>query len=128
MGDQSGSVRIWDLVKNQREGGDRPAHGTIGDLIFTPDKQFLITGGDHPMSQSNPTAVNLLINRQVVDTATGNNSADMDWVSWDVSKYKGQQATIQVVDQNDGSSGWGHIILDDIVFSPLAAAPMRWAP
>jgi levanase len=103
-----------------------PAEGTITSQTFTINSNyidFLIAGGDHPMSQPNPTALNLLINGQVVDTATGNNSGDMDWVSWDVSKYKGQQATIQVVDENDGSSGWGHIILDDIVFSPTAAAP-----
>ncbi len=103
-----------------------PAEGTITSPTFTINSNyidFLIAGGDHPMSQPNPTTVNLLINGQVVDTATGNNSGDMDWVSWDVSKYKGQHATMQVVDENDGSSGWGHIIVDDIVFSPIAAAP-----
>lgn len=103
-----------------------PAEGTITSPTFTINSDyvdFLIAGGDHPMSEPNPTAINLLINGQVVETATGNNSPNMDWVSWNVTQYKGEQATIQVVDENDGSSGWGHVIVDDLVFSPVAAAP-----
>ena len=55
------------------------------------------------MGQPCPTAVNLLINGKIVASATGNNSGDMDWVNWQVAKYRGQQAQIQVVDENDGS-------------------------
>jgi levanase len=103
-----------------------PAQGTITSPTFTINSDyidFLIAGGDHPMSGANPTAVNLLVGGKVVATATGNNSGAMDWVSWNVAPYKGQQATIQVIDQNDGSSGWGHLIVDEIVFSPSAAQP-----
>jgi levanase len=103
-----------------------PAEGTITSAAFTIDSDyidFLIAGGDHPMDQPNPTAVNLLINGAVVATATGKNSGDMDWTSWNVARYKGQQATIQVVDQNNGSAGWGHLMVDHIVFSSAAAAP-----
>jgi WD40 repeat protein len=46
VGDQSGSVRVWNLAKNQREGADRPAHRAFGDLIFSPDNKLLITGGE----------------------------------------------------------------------------------
>jgi WD40 repeat protein len=45
MGDRNGSVRLWNLAKDERVGGDIAAHKTIGDLIFTPDKKFLLTGG-----------------------------------------------------------------------------------
>jgi WD40 repeat protein len=46
MGDNGGTVRIWSVAKNERLGGDLPAHKAIGDLILTPDKKFLITGGE----------------------------------------------------------------------------------
>ncbi|HEU5429794.1 MAG TPA: GH32 C-terminal domain-containing protein [Actinocrinis sp.] len=103
-----------------------PAEGTITSPAFTVNSNyidFLIAGGDHPMDQPNPTAINLLINGGVVATATGKNSGEMDWTSWNVAQYKGQQATIQVVDQNNGSTGWGHLMVDHIVFSSAAAAP-----
>jgi fructan beta-fructosidase len=103
-----------------------PAEGTITSPAFTIGSDyidFLIAGGDHPMDQPNPTAINLLVNGNVVATATGKNSGEMDWTSWNVAAYKGQQAAIQVVDQNDGSTGWGHLMADHIVFSSAAAAP-----
>src|SRR5262249_7888099 len=41
-----GNVRIWNITKGERVGGDLPAYqGDIGDLIFTPDRKQLITGG-----------------------------------------------------------------------------------
>ncbi len=105
-----------------------PAEGTITSPQFTINSNyidFLVAGGDHPMSQPNPTAINLVVNGRVVATTTGNNSGNMDWVSWNVTQYKGQQATIQVVDDNDGSTGWGHIMVDEIVFSAEAAHPYQ---
>ena len=39
-------------------------------------------------------------------------------------RYQGQQAQIQVVDQNDGSTGWGHLMVGDIVFAD-ASRPRR---
>ena len=45
----------------------------------------------------------------------------MNWASWNVSALKGQQAQIQILDQNTG--GWGHINVDNIVFSDQAAQP-----
>ncbi|MGH3417155.1 MAG: glycoside hydrolase family 32 protein, partial [Actinocrinis sp.] len=101
------------------------AEGTITSPAFTVTSNyidFVTAGGDHPMSRPNPTAINLLIDGKVVASATGNGGPDMDWTSWNVARYKGRQAVIQVVDQNDGSSGWGRLIVDDLVFSPVAAA------
>jgi fructan beta-fructosidase len=103
-----------------------PAEGTITSPAFTVNSDyidFLIAGGDHPWGQQNPTAINLMVNGQVVATATGDNSPNMRWVSWNVAQYAGQTATIQVVDQNSGDTGWGHIMVDDIIFSGQAAAP-----
>lgn len=97
-----------------------PGEGTITSPTFTVDSPYIdlqLAGGEHPMSQPNPTAVNLLIGGKVVATATGNNTGTLTWTNWDTSAYQGQQAQIQVVDQNDGSQGWGHLMVGDIVFA-----------
>ena len=104
------------------------AEGTITSPTFTvssDDIDFLVGGGDHPEGQPNPTAVNLLIGGKVVASATGAASGDLNWVSWATARYRGQQAQIQVVDDNDGTggAGWGHLMVDDIVFANQAAAP-----
>jgi WD40 repeat protein len=47
LGDGGGSVRVWQVAKGERLGGDLPAHTAIGDLIFLRDKErkLLVTGG-----------------------------------------------------------------------------------
>src|SRR5262249_28104422 len=45
LGDNGGSVRIWNTAKRERVGGDLPAHAGISDLVISPDKKLLITGG-----------------------------------------------------------------------------------
>jgi fructan beta-fructosidase len=98
--------------------------GTITSPAFTVSSRYidlLVGGGNHPWGAANPTAVNLLVNGKVVQTATGKNSETLNWDSWDVSAYQGKTATIQVVDQNSG--GWGHILADQIMFSNQPAAP-----
>jgi levanase len=80
---------------------------------------FLIGGGRHPMSEANPTAVNLLVGGEVVRTATGRDGERLSWSSWDVSDLRGQIARLEVVDQNTG--GWGHINLDSVMLSDAPA-------
>lgn len=104
------------------------ATGTITSPTFTISSDyidFLIAGGDHPLGQPNPTVVELLVGGKVIASATGDDGADMNWVNWQVAKYRGQQAQIEVVDANDGGNNvmWGHIMVDDIVFADAAAAP-----
>ncbi|WP_144567284.1 glycoside hydrolase family 32 protein [Neobacillus bataviensis] len=102
------------------------AEGTVTSPTFTINSNyidFLISGGNHPISSGHPTVLNLVIDGSVVASATGNNSANLDWQYFDVSKYQGKQATLQIVDQNDGSSGWGHLMIDNIVFSDVKAEP-----
>ena len=98
--------------------------GTITSPSFTIGSHYidlLVGGGNHPSGSSIPTAVNLIVGGKVVATASGQNAEFLNWVSWDVSAYQGQQASIQIVDQNTG--GWGHINVDQITFSTMAAAP-----
>jgi hypothetical protein len=65
--------------------------------------------------------VNLIVDGTVYRTATGNNSATMSPVDWDVHSLIGHTAEIQVVD-NSTSSTWGHIILDQIMFGNAPGA------
>jgi fructan beta-fructosidase len=95
---------------------------TTGTLTSPPLKiarryiNFLIGGGMHP----GRTCINLLVGGKVVRTATGPNdrpggSERLDWHSWDLAEFAGQEAVIQIVDQETG--GWGHINIDHIVQS-----------
>ena len=69
--------------------------------------------------------MNLLVNGQVVATATGNNSGALNWVALDLSRLRrASRRTSRSWTRTDASVGWGHLIVDDI--GPLrhtAAAP-----
>jgi len=96
-------------------GGDKPT-GRLTSPEFTIERdyiKFLIGGGGH----KGKTCMNLLIDGEVVLTATGPNtqpggSEFLNWENWDVRKYKGKKAVLQIVD--DASGGWGHINVDQI--------------
>ena len=96
-------------------GGDKPT-GKLTSPEFTIERDyitFLIGGGGH----KGKTCMNLLIDGKVVLTATGPNtqpggSEFLNWENWDVRKYKGKKAVLQIVD--DASGGWGHINVDQI--------------
>ncbi|MEH0579293.1 GH32 C-terminal domain-containing protein [Streptomyces sp. B21-108] len=59
---------------------------------------------------STETAVNLLVDGKVVQSATGDDSENLDWASFNTMAYKGKTARIQIVDANSG--GWGHVLAD----------------
>jgi levanase len=69
--------------------------------------------------RSDEESVNLVIDGQVVRTATGNDSETLDWASWNVKEFVGQQAQIKVVDNN--RFGWGHILADEFIASSAPA-------
>ncbi|GJF35026.1 hypothetical protein KNE206_77260 [Kitasatospora sp. NE20-6] len=60
--------------------------------------------------QSSETAVNLIVDGKVVQSATGSDSETLDWASFDLRPYKGKQVQVQIADLNTG--GWGHIMAD----------------
>ncbi|MGP3921001.1 GH32 C-terminal domain-containing protein [Nonomuraea sp. 10N515B] len=99
--------------------------GTLTSPEFTIDKKhinFLVGGGHHPTDSGNPTAVQLLVDGQVVRSATGKDAEALNWVSWDVADLAGKKAQIKIVDDNTG--GWGHILADHIVLSDTQAQPI----
>ncbi|MHC4095706.1 MAG: GH116 family glycosyl-hydrolase, partial [Planctomycetota bacterium] len=73
--------------------------------------KFLIGGGRHP----NRTCLNLLIDGKIVHTATAKNNEQLNWEIFNVSKYAGKTARIEIVDNHTG--GWGHVMVDQIVFT-----------
>lgn len=75
----------------------------------------MVLGSELAKRRSAETTVNLVVNGQTVRTATGNDSEHLEWKAWDVSAFKGSQATIKIVDNNRG--GWGHILADEFVTS-----------
>ena len=96
-------------------GGDKPK-GKLTSPPITIERdyiKFLIGGGGH----EGKTCMNLLIDGKVVYSATGPNkqpggSEFLNWENWDVKKYKGKKAVLQIVD--DASEGWGHVNIDQI--------------
>jgi hypothetical protein len=92
-----------------RDGGN----GGTGSLTFpgfTVTKHylnFLICGGNYA-----DTAVRLIVNGNIVLTASGVDSTTFQWVTWDLTPYTGQTAQVQVVDNETG--GWGIIAVDQI--------------
>ena len=91
-------------------GGDRP-HGRLVSPQFVIDRRyisFLVGGGNH----AGKTCINLLVEGQVVRTATGKNNERLEWHNWDVREFAGKTAQIEIVDRESG--GWGHINIDQI--------------
>jgi len=95
--------------------GVRDAH--IGKLIsptFRIERssiRFLVGGGNHPTR----TCINLIVDDKPVRTATGANSGQLRQEQWSVGDLQGKNARIEIVDAERG--GWGHILVDQFVFT-----------
>ena len=80
--------------------GDKPM-GTLTSPDFKISKNYIsfrISGGNYEIH----TCLNLRINGKVVRSATGWNSDRLVPVSWDVSRWMGQTAQVQIVDEASG--------------------------
>jgi fructan beta-fructosidase len=82
---------------------------------------FLIGGGGY----EGKTCMNLLVGNQAVLTATGPNTQsggneELSASSWDVGQFQGKTARLQIIDNAKG--GWGHINVDQIVFTDTKPA------
>jgi sucrose-6-phosphate hydrolase SacC (GH32 family) len=111
-------------------GGDDAATGRLVSPEFSLDSGYvnlLVGGGHHPRDpgasrpQPGETAVNLVVDGEVVRSASGADSESLDWVAWNVTALRGKRAHIEVVDE--GSGPWGHISVDEIAFGDAPARP-----
>jgi len=98
-------------VASSKMEGDGPT-GTLTSPNFKIARKyisFLISGGDY----EHETCLNLLIGGKIVRSATGWRSDRLTAESWDVSRFLGQEAQVQIVDEASGD--WGHINVDHII-------------
>ena len=108
-------------LANSFLGGDA-ATGKLTSPQFKIEKDYInfkIGGGNYPKA----TCINLVINGNIEKRTTGGDNENLDWTSWNVSKFKGQNAQIEIVD--DYKEGWGHINCDQIEFSDKMAKPAK---
>ncbi|ODQ71402.1 hypothetical protein LIPSTDRAFT_55516 [Lipomyces starkeyi NRRL Y-11557] len=101
------------LLVNTFLSGDSTT-GTLTSPAFTislPYINFLIGGGNAPGTE----CINLMVQDQVVRTATGANAEQLIPETWDVTDLIGQSAVIEIVDLS--TAGWGHILIDQITFT-----------
>ncbi len=99
-------------------GGDG-SHGKATSPAFTIKHKFitmLVGGGAH----QGQTCMNLIVDGKTVRTVTGKENERLAPAAWDVADLIGKQAHLEIVDTH--SAGWGHINLDDIVFTDDATA------
>lgn len=96
--------------------------GTTGKLTSPEFKverkyvRFLIGGGGY----EGKTCLNLVTEGKTVRTATGPNtqpggSERLEVAGWDVAELSGKTARLVIVD--DATGGWGHVNVDQIVFT-----------
>ena len=91
-----------------------------GKLISKPFKiskkyiSFLISGGAYRFS----TCMNLVVDGNIVRCAAGDESEVLSRKNWDVSDLIGKTAHFEIIDNETGN--WGHISVDNIVFSSEA--------
>lgn len=94
-------------------GGDA-SKGSLTSQKFTiqlPYIAFLISGGNH----KDATAVQLLVDDEVVRTASGQNDLTMRPVVWSVEDLVGKEAHVRILDSSDG--GWGIVNVDHLIFT-----------
>ena len=90
------------------------AQGTLTSPEFEiarPYLAFRVGGGARP----DVACINLLDNDQVVRTATGRNSNQLEQSSWDVRDLIGRKVRLQIVDKS--SAAGGYILADQFVQS-----------
>lgn len=107
-----------DGLANSYHGGDRST-GTLTSPPFAlarPHLHVQVGGGRNPQLR-----LELVVDDTVVQSANGENSGRLRWVSWDVSAWKGRQARLRAVDAATG--GWSHLLVGDAVLSDDARDP-----
>ena len=96
--------------------------GTLTSPEFEVERRFLsflVAGGSYEGTNAaggevnGATAVQVLVDDQVVAVVTGQDTNEHRAVNVDLSDYQGRPARVRIVDSRTGS--WGHIQADDFV-------------
>ena len=91
--------------------GDRST-GTVTSPAFVIERShiaFLIGGGKQP----DTLGIELLVDGKAVRSASGSDSENLEWSSWDVGEFLGKSGVLRIFDHATG--GWGHINVDHIM-------------
>jgi uncharacterized protein (DUF608 family) len=99
-----------------RSGTADAATGTLASREFTIERRYVavsIGGGRQP----GQACVNVLVNGEIVASATGEDSEPMVAATLDVGDHLGRTAVIEIVDRATGP--WGHVNVDLIVFTDV---------
>lgn len=89
------------------------ATGTLRSTPFALNHDFLsfrVGGG----KLAGEVGVRLLIDDRMVAEACGDSRAEMRSALWDLRRWRGKTAVLEVYDQ--ATDGWGHVSCDDFVF------------
>ena len=106
---------------NSYPGSDAPT-GRLMCEPFNIDRRymtFLIGGG----RDAQRTCMHLLVDGQVVRTATGANNERLEPDAWDVSEFEGKPGILQIFDAASGP--WGHINVDQIALVDRLPEPLQ---
>lgn len=106
------------MVNSFANGDDATGRALSEPFTIAHDYIHLLVGGG---GFAGETCVNLLVEGKALRTAQGENSETLRPATWNVRELRGQTARIEILDRRQG--GWGHVLVDDIVFSDSPAAP-----
>jgi uncharacterized protein (DUF608 family) len=99
------------LVNTFLEGDDTT--GKLTSKPFTIGRnfiRFLIGGGNKDNTQ-----IRLIVGGKTVRRMSGKDNERLEPAAWDVREFAGQNARLEIVDEQKGP--WGHINVDQIAFS-----------
>lgn len=116
-GQQTVSGYAGKQLLNSFDAGGDGLVGIIQSPTFKVEKRYLkfLVGGGNQLER---TSVNLVVDGEIVKSATGNQSEMLNEVVWDLKSYKGKNAVIRVVDLD--VYPWGHILADQFVLTDNA--------
>jgi hypothetical protein len=111
--------RGQNMIRGQRRGfvnsftaseGDSATGRLVSpDFTIQGDRMRLLVGGGRDPER---LRVSLLVDGQIVFSATGNNFETLGRREWDLHGLKGKTARIEIVDEAIGT--WGHLLVDEI--------------
>ncbi|MFD1050646.1 hypothetical protein ACFQ1S_36535, partial [Kibdelosporangium lantanae] len=110
--------RAEDIHRDLRLVGDRKRlwGPEINLLLYGEDPSFAGSVGKVRGFAVGPEEdLTLVVDGQVVRTATGDDTGVLKPVDWDVRDLRGQSAQVRVTDQATGA--WGHVMVDQLLLS-----------